>query len=249
MKRKIIALAVLFITVTINVHAQQMIIPVAESIHRLSLENFRGTLEINGYEKDEIVISPDGETTPPKLGSDADYKRIGVSVGLKGDQMIIRCLLPIGKTRNYHVKIPVRLMLKITAGCEASGPVNLKNLESEVEVSACRPISVRNSTGALILSSSAGEIKIDHVSVAPTSPVSIITTNGNIRVYLRENTGANLIMDTNSGELYSDYNLPGQNKENNKIAGKHVNFKLGAGGATITLQTLNGNIYLFKDKH
>jgi DUF4097 and DUF4098 domain-containing protein YvlB len=72
-----------------------------------------------------------------------------------------------------------------------------------------------------------------------SSDLSFSTLNGGITLDLPANASAEVEAKTLNGSINSDFPLPTSNPRN-----KHVKGRIGAGGRSLLLKTLNGSINL-----
>ncbi|MBN9380187.1 MAG: hypothetical protein J0H74_05450 [Chitinophagaceae bacterium] len=221
---------------------------------KLILKDFTGELPIEGYAGNDIVITggPD-MTTPerakglkPVYSGGPDNTGIGLNMERTGNQITIICLLPFNKGAEYRIKVPDNLYLKITSGCEYHNGVSISNMKNEVEVNICSAISVKNSTGPLVLSTINGGVDVVFNEISKDKPSSIATINGEIDVTLPAKSAVNLEMRNIQGGMYSDFDLFTDDKQMKRVGGGAINTRLNGGGVDLKMTNINGNIYLRK---
>jgi len=221
---------------------------------RLIVKDFSGDLPIEGYAGNEIVISggPDlsipsrAKGLKPVYGGGPDNTGLGLNVEKSGNQITITCLLPFNKGADYRIKVPDNLYLKVTSGCEHQNSVTISNMKNEVEVNICGPISIKNSTGPLVLSTINGGVDVVFSEISKDKPTSIASINGEIDVTLPAKSAVNLEMRNMQGGMYSDFDFPAEDKEMRRVGGGAINARLNGGGVGLKLTNINGNIYLRK---
>src|SRR6185295_18542377 len=116
------------------------------------------------------------------------------------------------------------------------GDVAAKGLTGSVQVYSVNG-SIRFST------SSSGEAETVNGSITASlgrteSPMSFSTVNGRIRLSLPRDASAELQASTMNGRITSDFPLHGGGRQNQN----HMQGTIGAGGARLELETLNGDI-------
>jgi lia operon protein LiaG len=253
----LIMAVVLFATNVLQ--AQEYKIPVENSKDgKLSLIDFMGDLLIEGYNGKEIIITTTSDNfnannerakgLKPIYPNGTDNTGIGLSVEKNGNQITVKCLLPITKREEYKIKVPNNFSLKIESGCERSNDVDIQNMNNEIEITNCQSINLKNVTGPLVLSTISGDVNIVYSSVNTESPVSINSISGEIDVTLPVKTAANLQLETISGTIYSDFDFPTDNNKMKQIAGSTVRFPLNGGGVNMKIVSVSGNVYLRKGK-
>jgi hypothetical protein len=221
---------------------------------KLILKDFTGELPIEGYAGNEIVITggpdmamPDrAKGLKPIYGGGPDNTGIALNMEKSGNQITITCLLSFNRQANYRIKVPDNLYLKITSGCEHQNSVAISNMKNEVEVNICSGITVKNSTGPLVLSTINGEVNVVFSEISKDKPTSIAAINGEIDVTLPAKSAVNLEMRNMQGSMYSDFDFPTEDKEMRRVGGGAVNARLNGGGVSLKMTNINGNIYLRK---
>jgi hypothetical protein len=221
---------------------------------KLILKDFTGELPIEGYAGNEIVITGGPDMTMPDrakglkpvYSGGPDNTGIALNMEKSGSQITITCLLPFSKGADYRIKVPDNLYLKITSGCEYRNSVNISNMKNEVEVNICGGITVKNSTGPLVLSTINGEVNVVFSEISRDKPTSIASINGEIDVTLPVKSAVNLEMRNMQGGMYSDFDFPTDDKQMRRVGGGAVNTRLNGGGVGLKITSINGNIYLRK---
>jgi predicted membrane protein len=225
---------------------------------RLSLEDFRGELPIEGYAGDEIVISTKGEghwnETPerakglkPIYGGGTDNTGLGLEVVKDGKSIHVHCLLGITQSHpDYKIKVPENIYLKIKNECAGGGAIKVENMKGEIEINSCHSILLKNVSGPLVLSNISGSIEVAFKELNKDKPISIASVSGEVDITLPANAPVDLEMSTVSGSMYSDFDLQTEKNGMRKVGGGGVNYKLNGGGTSLQLHTVSGNIYLRK---
>lgn len=221
---------------------------------KLILKDFTGELTIEGYAGSEIVITggpnltlPDrAKGLKPIYGGGPDNTGLALNMEKSGSQINITCLMPFNRQTDYKIKVPDNLYLKVTSGCEHQNTVAISNMKNEVEVNICRDISVKNSTGPLVLSTINGAVDVAFSEISKDKPTSIASINGEIDVTLPAKSAVNLEMRNFQGGMYSDFDFPADDKQMKRVGGGTVNARLNGGGVGLKMTNINGNIYLRK---
>jgi hypothetical protein len=98
-----------------------------------------------------------------------------------------------------------------------------------------------------------GDIKTEFNRLNQESPSSITSINGDLEILVPSATKADLKMGTMHGEIYTDCDIEFEKKEKENdsdwvMIGGHSNNKgkLNGGGVELTLNSINGSIYLRK---
>lgn len=221
---------------------------------QLVIKDFGGDLPIEGYSGNEIVISGGPDLTPPDrakglkpvYSGGSDNTGIGISVEKSANKVTIVCLLPFNRHGGYRIKVPDNLALKITSGCEYNNSVEISNMKNEIDVNTCSGITIKNSTGPLVLNTINGTVDVVFTEISKDKPTSIASINGEIDVTLPANSAVNLEMRNMQGGMYTDFDLPADDKQMRRVGGGAINAKINGGGVSLKINSINGNIYLRK---
>lgn len=238
-----------------TLHAQDYKIPVQNTKDgKLILNNFPNDLPVEGYSGSEIIITSDlSDKTPdrakglkPVYAGGTDNTGIAVAVEKNGNQVSLQCLLPITKRANYKIKVPDNFNIQIDNECGHSGEVTVANMKGEVAVKNCQGIKVKNVSGPLVLSTISGDITINFASFPKDKPVSLASISGDIDVTVPAATGFDADLKNITGNIYSDFSFPGDDKGMKRIGGNSISGKLNGGGASLSITNVSGNIYVRK---
>ena len=223
---------------------------------QVELDDFPGDLPVEGYSGNEIIItSSTGRFEAPERakglkpiygGGGTDNTGIGLDMEKNGNKVSFHCLLGIGRSADYHVKVPDNLVVKIHRSCEKGGETTIQNFKNEIDFDGCNGVKLKNVTGPLVVSSIGGEVSVVFADISKDRPISISSIGGEVDVTLPAKAAVDLEMSTMSGGMYSDFDFPADNKEMRKVGGGNVRAQLNGGGTDLKLNTISGNIYLRK---
>jgi len=253
-KSIVLFLTAMIFTTAISV-AQEYKIPVQNSSNeKLSLIDFMGSLPIEGYNGNEIVISVasgDSFVVPDRAKdldavypSGTDNTGLGLNVVKSGNQISVQCLLPITKRGEYKIRIPYNLSIKVESSCDRSNDITIKNMKNEIEIKTCQSISLRDVTGPLVLSTISGGIDLEYNNVNTDKPVSINSISGDIDITIPAKTPADLEIRTFTGKIFSDFDIPSDNDDMKQIGGGTLSFAMNGGGVDFKIVSVSGNIHL-----
>jgi DUF4097 and DUF4098 domain-containing protein YvlB len=116
------------------------------------------------------------------------------------------------------------------------GPVDARNVNGDVHF--------QGSGEVLDLSTVNGGVTAEIDPLRPDANVKLATVNGAICLYVPEGTGADLGVQSLSGKLYSNLDLPKQTIES--FIGFQYHAKLGAGGGRVRLETVHGPVRILR---
>jgi hypothetical protein len=222
---------------------------------QLTLNDFPGDLPIEGYSGNEIIITstsgrfdaPDrAKGLKPVYGGGTDNTGIALTMERNGNKISFRCLLPITKGADYHVKVPDNFMLRIHRGCERGGETSIQNVKNEIDFDGCHQVSLKNVTGPLVISTISGGVDVVFGEISKDKPISIASISGEVDVTLPAKAAIDLEMSTINGNMYSDFDLAADSKNMKKVGGNSIRTQLNGGGTGLKLSVISGNIYLRK---
>jgi len=222
---------------------------------QLTLNDFPGDLPIEGYSGNEIIITstsdrfdaPDrAKGLKPVYGGGTDNTGIALAMERNGNKISFRCLLPITKGADYHVKVPDNFMLRIHRGCERGGETTIQNVKNEIDFDGCHQVSLKNVTGPLVISTISGGVDVVFGEISKDKPISIASISGEVDVTLPAKAAIDLEMSTINGNMYSDFDLAADSKNMKKVGGNSIRTQLNGGGTGLKLSVISGNIYLRK---
>ncbi|HLF33351.1 MAG TPA: DUF4097 family beta strand repeat-containing protein [Cyclobacteriaceae bacterium] len=256
----IMMLAVMIFTTTIS-NGQDFKIPVQNVPDgKLTLVDFMGDLPVEGYAGTEIIItnvdeealmSPEeverAKGLTPIYSAGTDNTGIGVHMEKNGNQVTLTCLYSIAKRVEFKVKVPDNFSLKIESGCERTTEIDIKNIKNEIDIKNCMSIKLRNVTGPLVLATISGDIDVVFSTVNRENPVSISNISGAIDITLPANTPADVKLNTVTGNIFTDFDIPTRtDKSMKQVGGSNIEFPLNGGGIDFSIVNISGNIYLRK---
>ncbi len=182
---------------------------------RLSIENFNGSVEIVGWDQNQVEI------TGTKYANTEDLlKALKIDVVSAADSIRIRTIRPSDTNRgnlgaHYVIRVPVKTELERVAS--SNGAVRIDNIEGRGRITTSNgsvhvvkyrgdldaktsngAIDVYDTTGPLILRTSNGSVKVDSVR----GNVEATTTNGRIEARVRNTESQRpLRFETSNGAI------------------------------------------------
>jgi len=165
----------------------------------------------------------------------------------------------------YHVdliiQVPFNTSLKLNGGME--GNIKVEQVSGEVEVDSTNgAITLNNISGPVVAHSFSRDIVATFTKVKPGKPMSFSSMSGHIDVTLPPNVKSTLKMQTNQGEIYSDFDIrleqrTKKSEEDRREKGGKYRLRLesflygtiNGGGVEIQFETFTGDIYIRKGKY
>lgn len=252
-------------------------IPLAnEAGNELLIKNINGAVNIEGYEGNTIQLKATRKVSA-KNDKYLQEGVADVSLGVReaGNTVVIYVEAPFATLEqnksgswNYHVhqennryefefdirlKVPNQLLLE--ASTVNGGTVTVKNYKGAVDASHVNgAVELENVSGSSQAKTVNGSITARLLSL-PSEEVSYETVNGDIRVYYPESLAADVQFKVMNGDFYTDFEDVTRKSVTEKERGarvfrvnKSAVLSVNGGGFPLHFRTLNGDIYLQKQK-
>jgi len=161
---------------------------------------------------------------------------------------------------NITLLVPTKTSLKLSA---TNGKmITVEGVEGEMELNATNgSITLTDVSGSVVAHSLNGKVLAKFKSVDPTKPMSFSSMNGTIDVTLPASTKANLKMQTNNGDVFTDFDVqmqpnaakvekteprPGE-RSRSRVHRESLSVgSVNGGGPDYNFKNFNGNIYIRK---
>ena len=139
------------------------------------MENYNGSVEISGWEKDEVDIAG-----TKYASTKSQLAEIKIDVQTMADGLQIRTIPPVQRRGNsgakYVIRVPRRLLLDQVN--TSNGTIRIENVEGAAHVRTSNGgVRTRSLKGEIDVITSNGTIEISD----SYGPVQLATTNGNIK--------------------------------------------------------------------
>jgi hypothetical protein len=159
------------------------------------------------------------------------------------------------------ITVPRRSSLQLR--CTNGGDIDVEQVDGEIDANNLNgKVTLKNVSGSVVAHSLNGTVSAMLDRLDPTKPMSFSTLNGDIDVTLPPSLKANVLMKTDNGEIYSDFEVkltPGSNLSPSASGRQpdgsyHVRFdhalrgSIGGGGPEYQFTSFNGQIYIRKKK-
>ncbi len=229
-----------------------------------------GGITVKGYDGKEVVVEArlrggksSKQERPDKKAEGLKHIEIATT-GLtveEEDNVVSVSTGPMGHTVDLTLQVPTATSLKL--GCLNDGSIVVEKVEGEIEANNLNgPVTLTSISGVVVAHSLNGEVVTQMDKVTPDKSMSFSTFNGDIDVTLPPQTKANVKLESQNGNIYSDFEIgfdktPRQptvedgRKEGGRyriVFDKGVVGTINGGGPEIRFKTLNGNIHVRKGK-
>lgn len=220
---------------------------------------YNSTVQVIGHNSDDVIIEGHGASSPPAraeglkplYNTQEDNTGLGLSAVKKNNTLTITKASRV--TGRYTIKVPKNASVQYTETKWTGGNLSMQDIDGEIEIKLNNASAMlTNVSGPVVASSTFGAFDIKFSALNQSKPSSITSIKGNIDFTLPTNTKANFKLKSLTGEIFTDFEL------NNRKDGNHNNpmFNGGGtiegstnnGGVEMTIQTINGDIFIRKKK-
>lgn len=210
------------------------------------LDNVNGSVQVDGWDRDEVEIS----AVKMAENDPGDLDQVQIDVESVPGQVAVHTLYPNssgtgnGVTVEYHVHVPNRVLLANVK--TVNGSVSVRGVQGSGDLRSVNgDVEVTDSAGNFNAKTTNGNLTLQLRKVGNGAPMDIETVNGSVVLTLPSDTRANLKVQNMNGIFSSE--LPVSSATTPTTAG-FFSAKLGTGGGQISLRTINGTIHLVRER-
>lgn len=210
-----------------------------KNIKELDVSNVTGSINIIGWNKDEVEI-----TYTKKAKHEEDLDKIDVDIDQRGDALHIVTDLPRRCKNcavNYDIYIPEKFHL--LEAKTVTGSVDVEKIKYVDEFAANSTTgSINAEISARIIEANVvtGSIKLYIDDITKDGEIDAETITGSIKVYAPDDLQADIDFSAVTGSVNVDYDLDKVRvKKKNKLRGT-----IGNGDIMCSMSTVTGSIYL-----
>ena len=217
-----------------------------------SLSNVNGSIQIEGWDRDQVEISARKFT----IGTAENLRQVGIEVILSPGGVAVATHYPEGSGVEVNVEFRVRVpaRVRLASVSTVNGSVTVQDVSGDGSLTAVNG-NVLLARGAGIFSARAtnGNVSLELLSLdgglalpgdsgrpASRGGISAQTINGSVVVALPADAGAELEARTQNGDFSSDLPLLARTS----AAGRAIHGRVGSGGPPLFVRTVNGSIRL-----
>lgn len=213
----------------------------------VSVENINGSIEISGWDKDEIaleyVITADNqkdlerieviiEHTDKDFDVEVDFKSSGMFSWGGGSGEV-----------DFVLKVPNKA--KLNSIDSVNGAITITDMRSAIQADAVNgKITIEGSSGDVSADTVNGKIIIRMNRLGSSQKVKADSVNGDITIYAPADASFRLSSETLNGDLSNDFDIK---VEHGKYVGAEMNGTYNGGGASLSFDTVNGDIEILKN--
>lgn len=230
---------------------------------RLRVSVMAGSITVEAHNGNSVVVEATarelerepGDPPPPK--SKEGLQRLsktgaGLDIEEQDNTVIVRSGLP-SVSVDLHIQVPVQTSVRL--GTVINGDIRVTGVRGEHELSNNNGgIEAKQVAGSVVAHSINGKILVSLTSVTPDKAMAFSSLNGDVDVTVPANTKANLRMESQNGDVYTDFDVaqrPQAGNQEGRSEGRYrvkvergVFGAINGGGPEMSFKTFNGNVHL-----
>jgi hypothetical protein len=234
--------------------------PSAAKTLKVTLQN--GSVTVRGYDgKDALIetsshISGRRPAHVPEGMHRIDNAGMGLDVTEENNVVTV-----IGANTSGHVTIQVPVQTSLVLRSVNGGAITVENISGSIDANHTNGgIVITNVSGSVLANTTNGNVTVALNKVSPDKAMSFTSFNGRVDVTLPADVKANVMMKTNNGEIWSDFDIklsasgkPPVVENNRGTNGKYkvhldraMYGTINGGGPEMQFVTYNGSILIHK---
>ncbi len=227
-----------------------------------------GSISVKAHEGKDVVVETDntGEKerereVPESARGLRRLNATGSSITMEEENNVVTISMGWkSRSENVTILVPAKTSLKLSA--TNGRMMTVEGVEGEMELNSTNgSIQLNDVSGSVVAHSLNGKVVAKFKKVDPDKPMSFSSMNGTIDVTLPAATKANLKLQTNNGDVFSDFEVqmqpnatkvekaeakPGE-KGKRRIRMETMTVgTINGGGPDFSFKNFNGNIYIRK---
>ncbi len=207
---------------------------------RISLANINGSVEITGWDRNEVQIDA--------VKTAIDQQRLDearIEVETSSNSVEIKTRYPEDHTNNHAASVHYTLHVPQNARLDridlVNGSLDVQKLTGEIDANLVNgKLRASDLTGEADLATVNGTIEANYTSLTNVRDIKLKSVNGSIDLTLPPSPNAEVSASVVNGSITTDFPLTVKGH----LVGKSLNGTLGSGGLQIELSNVNGGIHL-----
>ena len=254
-----ITLAVCSLASAQELGGERVVVPARNSARprKVDVSLMSGSVTVKAYNGKEVIVETGRPGRRPSETVNGmrriDLPARGLTVEEEDNVVTVR--MRMHPSANLVISVPTDTSLTART---SSGNIEVEGLRGEFDVQTHNgQITLNNVSGSVLAHSLNGPIKVSMEKVDGAKPLSFSTLNGPIEVTLPADFKANVKLNTNHGEIWTDFDFKlgagAITQQNNTSDGKfrvtvdrNIAGTINGGGPEATFHTFNGKIYIKK---
>jgi hypothetical protein len=241
----------------------RVVVPARNTSHprEVNCKSIGGSITVKAYNGPDVIVEDASSHATNHRGSvPPGMKRIdGPSRGLEvvEEDNVITIRSHINPHPNLVISVPTQTSLNLK---NTNGSIEVEGVHGDVSATTLNGhVTLHHISGAVTVDSLNGPINVTVDRADPVKPLAFSSLNGAIDVTFPADFKANLTIRTERGPVYSDFDVTlGRRTVSEKNSSPDGLFRIridrnivgsiNGGGPDLTFRTLNGGIYIRKQK-
>ena len=246
---------------------QRLVVPLSDPSRpaRLEINLFSGDISVEGYDGKEVVIVADApihdadRPSPPRADGLRQIQSSSVGLTVEENDNVVTVRMDFSP-RNADLQIRVPRRTSVKAGLVNGGDVEIDSVTGEHELSNVNgDVIATDIAGSAVINATNGDVRATFTTVEAMKPMSFTSFNGDVDVTLPANIAADLIVGSQQGDVFTDFDVVAktdppnvQQRGTGPRGGREVRmshqtrYSVGGGGSEIRLTTFNGDVMIRK---
>lgn len=255
-----------------SARAEHLVVPLSDPSKPAQLEVslVMGSIKVVGGATRDVVIEATSrkDEDDDERRSDLPADRVGMrripntSIGLEAEEANNKVEISAeswARAVDLEIQVPAGSSLELSTVND--GDIEVEGITGEIEASNTNgEISVVNVRGPVSASTVNGDVKVAFTSAMAAAPMAFSTLNGDIDVSFPASLKADVRLQSDNGEIYSDFDVaistetvagPDEKPKKGRyhiVVSRQMTGKINGGGPEILFKTFNGDILLRRAK-
>jgi DUF4097 and DUF4098 domain-containing protein YvlB len=224
-----------------------------------------GSIAVKSYEGKEVIVEAkarSGDDDHDREGGGGMHRIPINSTGLEVEEESNRVDIGAASTqRTIDLAITVPVHTSLSLHTVNDGDISVSNVDGELDVNDVNgSVTLTGVSGTVVAHALNGKVLVTFNRVNPSKPMAFSSLNGDIDVTFPADLKANLVISSDRGDVFSDFDVamaaraPQQVAEDSRSQDgryhvkidKTVRGTINGGGQEIQFRNFNGNIYIRK---
>jgi hypothetical protein len=229
---------------------------------KVSLEN--GSVTVRGYDGKDALIETggriNGHERRPAHVPEGMHRIDNMSMGLDVTEDS-NTITVVGGNNTGHVTIQVPVQTSLVLRSVNGGSIEVENISGSIDANHTNGgIKITNVSGSVLANTTNGKVTVALNKVSPDKAMSFTSFNGTVDVTLPGDVKANVMMKTDNGDIWTDFDIkltasgkPPVVEDNRNKNGKYkvhldraMYGTINGGGPEMQFVTFNGSILIHK---
>src|SRR5947209_2346041 len=223
-----------------------------------------GGITVKGYEGKAVIVEARARASEDGDKESHGMRRIPInSTGLEVEEENNRVNIGAASTQrtiDLTISVPVRSSLSLHTVND--GDISVSNVDGELDVNDVNgEVTLSSISGTVVAHALNGKVLVTFNRINTSKPMAFSSLNGDIDVTFPPDLKANLVISSDRGDVYSDFDVAlaahapqQQTTEDSRNRDGHYRVKIdksvrgsiNGGGPELQFRNFNGNIYIRK---